>query len=327
MVQRRRAVGSAVLVVVVLVSAAAAWACTPYAFISPSPSSGPAGSRVVVSGGQFDEGIVEVRWNAGGRVLFRTPGPNFSVPITVPADAVNGTHMLVASGPSGSASMTFKVTPAGASDEEASATERSASQGTTAGASTSGAGTPSTPQAAGSTSSSGGAPAPSTSGSTGGAFPTPTSSAGSTASEATPVGANAVPDAGRHAETLATGGGLPAEPARRAADLGSASSVAAGRNSSGALSPSEATAATDSSVAPRNADPLAASAFGDAWSGFEPGMPEARGASLTEGTAAGSDEAASQVVAGLFVLGLVALLAGFAVAELRRVRVSAHSTE
>lgn len=64
---------------------AVAWACTPQAIIYLDPSSsGQAGSTITVTGKAFIPGSVEVRMGSG-RPLATATGPDFSVPVRIPA--------------------------------------------------------------------------------------------------------------------------------------------------------------------------------------------------------------------------------------------------
>ena len=95
---RRRTFAASIAVLGVLVSGAAiAWACTPQASIGIDVSTGNPGTQVQVTGAEFaDGGPVQITWN-GGQVLATATGPEFSVPITIPA-APAETHTIVAVG-------------------------------------------------------------------------------------------------------------------------------------------------------------------------------------------------------------------------------------
>ncbi|MBW3577491.1 MAG: hypothetical protein KY462_07090 [Actinobacteria bacterium] len=61
-----------------------------------SPHAGPAGTRVTITVEGFADGPVEVRWDdRNGRVLATADGPDFTVEVTVPADAAPGQHTFV----------------------------------------------------------------------------------------------------------------------------------------------------------------------------------------------------------------------------------------
>lgn len=106
-----------------------AWACIPQArLVSLEPrSSGASGSQVTVKAVAFDPGPAEVRWNApDGPRLATAVGPDFSVPVTIPA-ADEGLHAIVvlSRAPNGSlgnaSSAAFQVTKPGGSDPTAPA--------------------------------------------------------------------------------------------------------------------------------------------------------------------------------------------------------------
>lgn len=96
MSRRARRVGVMVLAVLSTMTAGAAlaWACTPSAFTSLTPSSGGPGATTTVRGEGFVEGPVEVRWASTGAVLATATGPKFSVAVTIPADAPAGAHYI-----------------------------------------------------------------------------------------------------------------------------------------------------------------------------------------------------------------------------------------
>lgn len=79
-----------------------------------APSSGPAGSRITVSGTGFDPGPVDIRWGgASGPVIGAGEGPDFTVEVTVP-DEPAGTRSVVAvprDGGEASAPAAFVVAP------------------------------------------------------------------------------------------------------------------------------------------------------------------------------------------------------------------------
>lgn len=102
---------------VCLAMAALAWACTPQAFISLSPSSGLPGTVVTVSGHGFvSGGPVEVRMGAvNGAPITTATGSTFAVTVTIPQSAAGGYQTLGAIGydtsgqAQGSAAATFLV--------------------------------------------------------------------------------------------------------------------------------------------------------------------------------------------------------------------------
>lgn len=87
---------SSIAATVLFVGAGLAWACTPQAWISISPRSGPGGSRAVVDGGGFGKGTVEIRWNSSeGEVLATPTGPNFTASVMIP-QVPEGTYTVLA---------------------------------------------------------------------------------------------------------------------------------------------------------------------------------------------------------------------------------------
>lgn len=102
---------------VCLAMAALAWACTPQAFISLSPSSGPPGTAVTVSGHGFVAGgRVDIRMGAvNGAPIATATGATFAVTVTIPQSAAAGYQLLGAIGydtagqAQGSAAQTFLV--------------------------------------------------------------------------------------------------------------------------------------------------------------------------------------------------------------------------
>ena len=102
----RRLLSTLAVAVALLVPAALAWACTPSANVSVRPASAPAGAAVKVTGREFLDGPVEIRFAslrgghsaAGrGRLLRKVRGPSFSVRVRVPRVRA-GRHLVVAVG-------------------------------------------------------------------------------------------------------------------------------------------------------------------------------------------------------------------------------------
>jgi hypothetical protein len=93
-----------------------AWACVPVSwFVRVSPSSGPAGSTATVTGAGYASGeTVSIYWGGvGGRQLAQAAGPQFSVSVSIPADAASGANYIQAVGSSGRGGATdvFTVAP------------------------------------------------------------------------------------------------------------------------------------------------------------------------------------------------------------------------
>jgi len=144
-------------------AAQAAWACVPQPLVFVAPmSSGPAGSQVTVTASAIS-GDAEIRWNGTeGPKLATAAGPNFSVPVTVPADAQQGLYSLVilsrapGGAVTGSGQASFLVTASGGAASGAPTTGGAATGGAASGGpSTGGAASASTPKPQASRSSSG----------------------------------------------------------------------------------------------------------------------------------------------------------------------------
>lgn len=108
---RRILLGSIAAPAVVLAAVSLAWACVPQATFGLSPNQGAAGSQATASGSGFETGkTVEIRWESRtGPVLATATGPSFNnVPITIPASATPGVHVISAAdlGPMGDHSAT-----------------------------------------------------------------------------------------------------------------------------------------------------------------------------------------------------------------------------
>lgn len=86
------------VVFLVLGAISYAWACTPSAATTLSAPSGAAEERVTMNGTAFHKGVpVEIRWNSvSGPVLATATGPDFSLPVTIPADAKPDAYYLFA---------------------------------------------------------------------------------------------------------------------------------------------------------------------------------------------------------------------------------------
>jgi len=97
--RRISVVGFGVLAAGVVV-AATAWACSPSGGLSTPANGaelpqGAAGSPVAVRGTGFAANKpVEIVWNSPGNVIARATGPEFTVSVTIPANATMGVHFI-----------------------------------------------------------------------------------------------------------------------------------------------------------------------------------------------------------------------------------------
>lgn len=306
--KRRAGLVAAAAGLMIMGAASVAWACTQQAYIgSISPGSGPAGSRATITASRFNPGPVQIRWNGtDGPLLATASGPSFSVGITIP-DSRLGDYTVVAVQRQndvivGKASVPFQVTPAGAfsqggySSNDGTSTAdggQDASGGvtrsSTAGEDSSGAGeSPSGQPAAGSG---------------GTAFP-------SEASSATAASPDAGASTGQTASRAVSSGSGPAGQAANGAVPSAASGVA--RASDETIRPAQPSLTPTDEAA--GTIPSRRSATADLWGGFTDGQP-ARGVGLSGAPASGGGTSPLAVGAGLLTAGLVALFAGFGVAE------------
>lgn len=299
----------------VLGAASVAWACTQQAYIgSISPGSGPSGSRATVSGSRFNPGPVQIRWNStDGAVLATGSGPDFSVAVTIP-NATPDTYSVVAVQREGNvvlgkASVTFTVTPADTamsggynSSEGGTATDdgQAASGSTSRSSSGSQAASGGSDTAAGSI----------TSGNGGAAFPSESQAPG--AGAPTPSAASSAQSAASGAAKAAQSGAVPIR-----SPLAGSTAAPGDRDQT----PVPATAATVQATA---ASPSPRSATADLWGGFA-GSEPTRSVGLDAPASGSGSTSPLALGAGLLSGGLVALLAGFGVAENRRRRVLSTS--
>ncbi len=284
----RRRISMAILstLVVLTTGAALAWACTPQAYINLSSTSGGPGDTVTVTGRGFIDGPVEIYWNESGTAPLATArGPEFSIPVTIP-QAASGVHYVTTAARTpdgqlvGSPSRAFEIQGAAL--------------------------TPTGP--------SGGAPNDSR--------PAPKGTG-------RPLGDTPSPE--RPGALQLTGASPPRDrtPARSQAPSASGGpaldSSAAVRTPSlddvpGDSTPTSGRGQAVGGVSDSAPAPSAGSAVADLWSGFG----SSRAPSLLSGEAAdvpGADGGSPLAVGvGLMGLGLVALFAGFAMAEVRRRR-------
>ncbi|HUP68875.1 MAG TPA: hypothetical protein VM142_03565 [Acidimicrobiales bacterium] len=316
-----RRVGAVVgaLVLVVVVGAATAWACSAQAWVSGRPDYGPAGSKATITGSGFYNGTVSVYWEDWNGTVLATPqGPSFVVDVIIPANAVNDVHVIHARGNGTSASMTFEVVPEGGQRSATTPTERSANEASTGGRSTSGVPAATGEPESSSTPTPAGSPATAGSGAVG--FPSAQSSAeAQPTGEATTPAAPAVSSSGAATAASAGTAGTSAGPAK------SGSTAATGTQSPDV--PAGAGAVPADPEASAESRPVASrAASGDLWSGFAPGLPSERGASLS-GALPTPSSGSSPLTAGvmLLALGVVALGAGFGLAERGRARVVAQT--
>lgn len=293
-----------------LLAGAAAWACTASAELSTAPNFGAAGSRTTVTGYRFDTSApVEIRWaTRTGPVLARTSGPNFSVEVTVPANAATGDYVIVGMNIDSSfaPATPFRVTASGAT------TTRTGSSGSRTGSVSggsveSGSATADAGSAGSSTDEPGGPAAPASDGSEPG---------GPLTSSVDEVG-NASTTSGQRSATARDN--TVVAPSRSVSAAGSQMATAPG--STPAATPIE-----EQVTAPAVGVPSARSAGSDIWGGFAAGDGPVRGPGLSTDVPSGSAGGPTGLAAGIGLLSLamVALTAGAGVTVLRRRRL-AHS--
>ena len=298
------------LMATIVVGGALAWACSPDANISLSSGSGAAGSAVSVSGSEFtynrSPAAVEIRWNSlNGPIIGRATGPHFSESVEIPEGAT-GLNVIYAIGRgsngdmAGSDQKEFQVTAAGGREQAPSG-----------GA---GEGSPVPVQ-----------PAPNRSSPTGRQAP---------AARPAPGGRQAPavrPAPGRIPSTSAPRDGArsPATPAGTRQPSASAAPSAGFTGSAGVTAETGREAGSEAgggqAGAPVHRSASESSASGDLWSGFATDgtrslTPPGAGVAAAVGTTS-----LQQVGSALLGFGLVALLAGAFVLELRRRRVPARS--
>lgn len=317
----KRSVGLVAVAAALMIFGAAsvAWACTQQAFIgSISPGSGPAGSRATVTARMFNPGPVQIRWNStDGTLLATGTGPDFAVAVTIP-NATPDTYSVVAVQREGNvvlgkASISFTVTPA---DTAMSGGYNSSEGGTTASEGQAASGSTSRSSSGNQVAPGGSDPAAGsvTSGNGGAAFPTESQAPGASApTPAAPTSAasSAHSVASGSAGTAQSGGGTVRSPL-------TASTAAPGDRNQNSI---PATAATDDVS---SASPSARSATADLWGGFASSEPS-RSVGLDAPVSGSGSTSPLALGAGLLSVGLVALFAGFGVAEHRRRRVLATS--
>ena len=287
--------------IAVVIAASAAWACTEFAeFTVVGETTVEPATSLTVEGVAFHPGPVQIRWEtASGPVLGSGAGPEFTVSITVPADASSGVHYLVA-------------VQQGSPNPAAPLSVR-ASQTAPAAKPTS----PSSPTASSIADAAAQAPSPSAPDDQPSAPALAAAPAGSAADERTSVASGAAsPDTtlrGPSGTTdRPTASGLAAEIVAGAAKR--ESSARAGQSVEG----SPARPAPEA-AAQLLATGSARSASDDVWSGFAPAANRRGGPSLaTPPGASGRTPLAPGL--GLLVVGLVTLTGGFAWVAGRRRR-------
>lgn len=318
--RRLLAVGFVVFAVVVY-NATLAGACVhpdgPYVE-SLKAARGAPGTTVVISGDRWDAAPVTFHWaSASGAELGTATGPGFSTSITIPADAARGQvfYVYAIQGENNRATP-FEVTAASNSTTGTDSSPAGSSEGSTSGGSNT-AGTNNSGTSSGSTS-----------GGTG-----QTSSAASSANESSGTAQ------GTGARSTSQSGGLPT-PAATAEKTPATASAAATGTKEGRLSPSGNAAAAPSTsprtgrVAPDSNGasgsegaaaaslPSLRSASGKLISGYVSGPSANRIPSLMslDGTSPGTPPLAVGLM--LATGSLIAIFAGFAVAEAGRRRLA-----
>ncbi|HUP71173.1 MAG TPA: hypothetical protein VM142_15375 [Acidimicrobiales bacterium] len=320
------------LAAVVLTGGSFAWACSqqPRASMEGGRTSGPVGALVGVTGSDFGAGPVEVRWNSmTGFKLGDATGPSFSVSVRIPQAPV-GVHYIVATQTLGSASssVAFEVTEAPQSTAPTSGTTSQTGRTSTAasGADEESGATGST--ATGSTGTGTGSTGSSSTGSTG------TGSTDSGRIESSPAAVtNAPPVETKAGEAKESGAVAPvAAPtnsgvtaAQPATARAASANPAALTTASGQVVFGGSEAEAPSVAEPGVVSAAAGTVSGDTWSGFASATKPSL--MLDSDTAAAPNSQGSVPALGVALLGsgLVAMFAGFAMAELRRKRAFAQT--
>ena len=303
----------------VALAASTAFACTPSAQIRAVPGSGPGGSQIVIDGGAWDNtGPIDIHWNSvDGTPLASVPvsltggDGDFSVPVRIP-DVAPDVYTIVATQPRLGGGVTkaaaaFQVTTTGAGGG-AGGTPTNSGQATTRASGGSGSSDPAASSPATSSSSVGtaggdGIPAPSSAAASSPAVNAPATSTATAGAPATSAIAPVTAAAGDR------------EPTNAAAHATRAAAVQAG-----ALPGTAAAESADKAPAAAPLDPTAM-VSDDLWSGLVTPSGPGRGPSLVNAPVTGHGSPVTAGVA-LFSLAMVALAAGFGLAEVRRRRVS-----
>ena len=299
---RRLSVGGSGVIAAVLVASAVAWACTPSASVAycAGTTEGVAGTRVTLCGQAFQSGRqVQVHWGATtGPVLAATTvtGGSFQLPVRVPVNAAAGRNAFVLA-----FSYSNQDTAADTSDSRQVAFNvlpaRTAEE------------TVVTPPAV----------TAQTEGVSSGAEPDSAFPAAAAAPVAAPSGPVATVTEAAPSSAIPAPRSLPVS-ANPGAVRQSGRTVFGGSVAPEAPVATTATAAEDQ--APRVA---AGTATGDLWSGLASGS-NGPAFGLGDSPSTSSDSSAG-LAAALLGAGLMALFAGFGIAELGRRRALAHAAD
>lgn len=312
-----------VLVTAFVMGIGVAGACPqPRVVLGDGRSSGPVGTKVMVNGTDMGTGPVTIRWNGRtGMELGQASGPSFSVGVTIP-EAPAGVHYIVAAQTLGSttASVAFEVTD----HSEPSSGGKTAPSGGRTTTSANGAEdepTPSTASRPGTapvaTEESGNRDRPETSAAT-----QPPASIGVevAASPTTSPGVSSTASVG--SAPVASTGATPAPPARAAASSANPAALVAASGQV-VFGGSQAEAVDPGAGVLTGA---AGTVTGDTWSGFaSTATPSLLEHALAGHPSPGGSPSVPAVGIALLGAGLVAVFAGFALAEARRKRVLAAS--
>ena len=356
---RVRALMGVSLMCVVIGAATFAFACTTQIEVRVDPPYGLSGSQArVTSRGYLPGEPVEIRWNsASGPVLGRATG-DFSMIVTIPADARPGVSYIVAVANAGERDVTrgrptvpFEVTtspsqgpsaPGGTTSGNGSEAADPALAGRTSESATGGTQqSPAVGQPSGDLSfgaapgSSSAAPSTDAAPSTGTANPAAPAPGPATAPAPAlaPVGQPGAPAVGAPALVAQPAAAPAPQGTVSAPTRGSPAAVAGALETGSSVAAAPGTPAADLSAAPVGEEPVAdaiapqaqrapgpQTAFADLWSGFG---PEGSRIPSMIGPSGGSSSSVPGpgFGVGLLGVGLVGLAAGFGVAEARRRKV------
>jgi len=311
-----------------------------------TPQAGPVNTIATLSGTGFLAGPIDVKWENGATGATYLPtqaqGPNFSIQVRIAEGMPVDVYNITAKQPNRTARATYTVTEGYASDPAPGLSGNSEFTGpgtTGSGADSAGTGGGANPTLA---SSSFGGTAPAASGRGGTNAPAPAQSVGGpsqpttqlTDSPSTPAGAAVAPGSapgdGVSVESTSdpAGTAFPGQPAGPSAIVSPTPPAPASANApvpAGSGNGTAPVSATPAEAAAQVARLSPRTATADLWSGL--GARKVHGqATLTEPAASGGPDDAALGM-GLVTAGILALGAGFGVAEARRrrVRVSASS--